>query len=224
MAQVSFRSADEVLATVEQMAPEILSTLVQAPEPVYVYEFIQQRFHDSSDVRADPVFQFLFRNFYRMDNAGLGDTFKTAFFDAFQLYRQGISASDIATLVNRLRQIETLRVERSLQFSFATKMAATINPKLPIYDAFVADLFDFSPAYHVRHFDKRLQRFTSFYTHLIHTIDAATQREALRSLVSAIGARLDVWTEIGWVKQIDFIFWTAGKILRSNQGVVVEET
>jgi hypothetical protein len=131
-------------------------------QAVAVYLFITERFTSTSDISTDQVFQFIFRSYYRLDGAGLGDEFKIAYFQLLQRHRAD-PHPDLRRLCEAFGEHETIRRTQSLQFSFATKLLATIDPAQPIYDSYVAKVFDFNPPYHVQDFSDRLERFMTFY-------------------------------------------------------------
>ena len=150
----------EVLDKLLNYRDGAVSALDRQAVPVYL--FITERFTSTSDISTDQVFQFIFRSYYRLDSAGLGDEFKAAYFQLLQLHRAD-PHPDLRRLCEALGKHEIIRRTQSLQFSFATKLLATIDPAQPIYDSYVAKVFDFNPPYYVQHFSKRLERFMRFY-------------------------------------------------------------
>ena len=88
------------------------------------------------------MFQFVFRSYYRLDNAGLGDKLKVAYFNILQAHRRD-SSPDLRGICDELGRYDTEQGKQSIQFSFATKLLATIDANQPIYDSFVASLFNF---------------------------------------------------------------------------------
>jgi hypothetical protein len=104
-------------------------------ESVCVYEEIMRRYEENGV--TDLVFRFLFRSFYRLDNAGLTDEWKEEFFSLLKR-----KETNLRTLLDKLHEIPTLRGHNSFQLSFATKLLHTLNPHLPIYDSIVAKKLD----------------------------------------------------------------------------------
>jgi hypothetical protein len=64
------------------------SILENLKESIAVYNFLQTRFQQKEDVTKDLLFQFVFRSFYRLDNAGLGAQFKTRYFELMEEFRK----------------------------------------------------------------------------------------------------------------------------------------
>ena len=119
---------------------EIIKTLDH--ESIEVYKFLLSEFN-KSDVRENLVFQFVFRSFYRLDNAGLSPEFKTRFFELMQENRDNKSI-ELEGILRELEKYPRIKEERtdekkgSFQFSFVTKLFNTINPEFPIYDSKVS--------------------------------------------------------------------------------------
>lgn len=198
----------EKLAWIENDAAAILAHL--EPESIAVYRFLSQRFK-SHDPTNDGLFQFVFRSFYRLDNAGLTADFKKRFFELMSVAKAEGTA-DIHAISLELREFPTLKGNNSLQFSFATKLAATISPHLPIYDSKVATIFGYRTPYHRKCFEDRLAanlRFHStlqaIYQRIIDENSFPTVRALFRSKSGASEQ------EITEHKALDFIFWTAGR-------------
>ncbi len=107
-------------------------------ESVAVYYFINDQFI-KENVNDNKLLQFVFRSFYRIDNAGLTDEFKKRYFEILQESKD--IAPNLKEICQELYKIKNHRKLNTLQFSFVTKLANTVNPKLPIYDSEVAKMY-----------------------------------------------------------------------------------
>jgi hypothetical protein len=183
---------------------------------VPVYLFLAERFRSTPDITGDLVFQFLFRSFYRLDNAGLTPEFKDAYFQLLQKHRTGRSP-DPGEVCQELSRLKTRKKLKSLQFSFATKLVATIDPELPIYDSFVASLFGFRPPYYQRDPRKRLELLRDFYKRLTETCRWLSGQPELRAINEAFARQEQEWGKLPSLKQLDFILWAAGKAAASKE-------
>ena len=105
-------------------------------EIIDIYLFLKKQYGQGS-VDKNYLFQFVFRSFYRLDNAGLGDDLKNKY---FELMQQG--EVDLKTILIELSKIENLRGRKTVQFSFATKLLHTINEDNPIYDSQVGKVIN----------------------------------------------------------------------------------
>ena len=77
--------------------------------------------------------------FYRLDNAGLTPEFKSKYFMLLEESRN-LPEVYLRNLVKELYAIPNLKGQQSLQFSFVTKLANTVNRQYPIYDSEVGCL------------------------------------------------------------------------------------
>lgn len=196
---------------------QVLGNLDQ--ESIDAYVFLSRRFHEC-DVSNDMLFQSRFRTFYRLDSAGLTKEFKTEFFLMLQA-RRGANPVDLRILVDHFYLIPRIKGDNTLQFSFVTKLAHTINPSYPIYDNEVANAFAFRwPVY--GSFEHRLDRLLGFYEWL----RSAYATILLGNLMSqtAQGFRTKFPEQnpyIPDIKVLDFLFWSTGKLIRTRQLVDV---
>jgi hypothetical protein len=188
-------TASEMLSKVDRLAVKAQKWMSDNPlqirESAAVYSFLQSEFGRDS-VTGNPVFQFVYRSFYRLDNAGLNPDFHKIYFGLMEKLR-GACDLDLRDLVLTLSDKELSRKKvETYQFSFVTKLAHTVNPNgYPIYDSEIGRAFEFRPP-HNKDPIKRLDRNFQFY-------------EILRQLYIPLGV------EIPQTKLIDFIFWSAGK-------------
>jgi hypothetical protein len=203
---------EELGSYVDTHRDQVLENL--DPEFVDKYVFLSKRFGEC-DVSKDRDFQSVFRSFYSLDSAGLTDAFKTEYFKTMENVR-GSAAVDLKALSEKFYEIPRLKGDKSLQFSFVTKLAHTINVSRPIYDRKVANAFGFTPPVSPDP-QARLGRLLDFYEWLkgaygtIHKDRLMTQTiQAFRSKFSAQAP------DLGDVKVLDFIFWSVGKLIRTK--------
>jgi hypothetical protein len=182
-------------------------------ESVEVYCFLRQRISERNPAE-DRLFQFLFRSFYRLDNAGLTDDFKIRFFQLLQAAKCAGSV-DIPEVVRDLYAIRNRKGQESIQYSFATKLAATVDDTCPIYDAEVAAVFGFRPPYAYRPFDRRLAEYSAFHADLKDLYRSIVETDRLREARALFRTMYGVpSTSVPETKVLDFIFWSAGKLMR----------
>jgi len=147
------------LAALKENAQVIVEAVGR--EAVDVYLFLSDAFA-RGPVTQNCLFQFVYRSFYRLDNAALTPEFKAEYFECMEDARSGLKV-DLAAIVKKLYKLPNLKGQASLQFSFVTKLANTINPNYPIYDAKVAKCFGFKAPANNKPFDTRLQEYLVFY-------------------------------------------------------------
>jgi hypothetical protein len=158
-----------VLERVLRHRNEAVAALDRHAVPVWL--FLAERFRSTADVRSDHFFQFLFRSYYRLDNAGLTETFKAAYFRLLQEHRGGPRPVPnplqlLRRFCNVLARYGTRKGKNALHFSFATKLLATLDPEQPVYDSFVASVCRFRRPDHLKDRSERLDRLLRFYESL----------------------------------------------------------
>jgi len=177
-------------------------------ESVAVYLFLADDFARGS-VTERPLFQFVYRSFYRLDNAGLTQEFKKKYFELMEAARG--KAVDIRRLAEVLFDIPNAKGQKSLQFSFVTKLAHTVDPKHALYDENIVKYFRFrSPNGSPKDFPNRIQPFLPFYQDLSRCyqriLGDGTLANAMHSFRDTRSARVPD------VKILDFIFHSAGRL------------
>jgi hypothetical protein len=206
---------DKVPGLAERAGEWMEGNSAEIRESVAVYSFLRKNFEQGS-VTENPVFQFVFRSFYRMDNAGLTRNFHARYFELMEQSRA--SEPNLRSIIKDLRPIPNRKNQLSLQFSFLTKLAHTVSPERhPIYDSEIAVALEMSPPYN-KEYTKRLDRTLEFYERLQaiyrEIADRQTLSEHIRAFRECYSAPVD---EIPETKVIDFIFWSAGKQIKDSK-------
>jgi hypothetical protein len=197
------------LSDIELNAAPIVQAIGR--ESVDVFIFLSEAFTRGS-ILENYVFQFTYRSFYRLDNAGLTPEFKARYFALMEEYRNATQV-DLRKLAEDLYAFPNRKGHHSLQFSFITKLANTVNREYPIYDAEVASIFEFRAPYNYKTFKVRLEEYMTFYVRLREIYEEilrgnrlAQARGMFRQLYAAPPERIPE------TKVLDFIFWSAGKL------------
>lgn len=197
-----------------QKAQKIVSAI--DIESILVYLFIKDKFNENRGP-SDPLFHFMYRSFYRLDNAGLTPQFKTEYFKCLERCRD-CNNVDLQGLTRELYKYPNLKGQNSLQFSFVTKLANTIDDN-PIYDSEIARVFHFKPPYHYLSFEDRLSVFINFYADLKNYYAVLLHDDSCDEIFSCFYKQFpNDAAKIPKVKLIDFFFWSAGK-LQANEDI-----
>jgi len=179
-------------------------------ESLSVYCFIHDQWNGSSAVE-NKLFQFVFRSFYRLDNAGLTDEFKQKYFELLEAARN--QKPNIKDICKTLYDIENRKGSKSLQFSFATKLANTVNPTLPIYDSEVAKMYGYKPPLPYKSLDQRIESLLKFYEHLAADYAKILSNGSLEETLKAFDNRFPSYQDkVDNNKKLDFVVWSAGKL------------
>ena len=208
--------------------PNINNLCVNAPsivrgverESLDVYLFISDQFRKGS-ITQNHLFQFVYRSFYRLDNAGLTPQFKAEYFKIMEEFRNA-NYLDLATLSKQLYEIPNRKNLKTLQFSFVTKLANTICADYPIYDSEVAKVFSFRPPVSdgKKAMDYRLAILLKFYNELrnyYHDLFNGDSCASIFACYKEIYPDYD-FSRIPRLKLLDFFFWSAGKINGKENG------
>jgi hypothetical protein len=128
---------EEIINWIENNSTEVIDNIEH--ESVDVYNFLKNEFA-KSNVNENYLFQFVFRSFYRVDNAGLTPEFKKEYFNILEQYRNE-KELEFEKPLKRLSEFRNRKGQKTVQFSFVTKMFNTIDDSFPIYDSKVARMF-----------------------------------------------------------------------------------
>lgn len=180
------------------------------PESIHVYKFLHSEFL-KGDVRSNLVFQFVFRSFYRLDNAGLGSEFKREYFHIMEAKRN-FQQFNIQEIVQKLYNFKRLKGDNSIQFSFSTKLINMINVNYPIYDSEVARVFGFS-TYYIKDNEEKLKRYIEQHDHIQKTYSTILNEKVLDTIIKLFDTKFPE-NSLSDIKKIDFIFWSTGKLLK----------
>lgn len=149
----------------------------------------------TTDVARDRGFQIMFNAFYRVRR---GATWRSAF---FALLQQEKSCPQPFAKVLRELHAATGRVEAS----FASKLAATVDPSKPVIDSFVLKNLGLKlPPPGAA--EVRLPRIEALYDRLVQTYDEFLDSEAGRYLVDRF---VESYPErpVTPVKMLDLVLW-----------------
>lgn len=180
-----------------------------------VYNFIKEEFDKTEDITKNNLFQFVYRSFYRLDNAGLTPELKSKYFELLQEYRN--KSIDLKTICLDLYEYKTGKDKNSIQFSFATKLANTIDENFPIYDSEVIKLFNFRQPYYLKDKDEKTDKYIEQYDYIL----SVTQEliiddemiDALNSMNKIFGISCG---KMGKIKKLDTLMWGVGKVLNEK--------
>lgn len=177
-----------------------------------VYLFLKEEF-DKGPILENHLFQFVYRSFYRLDNAGLTSEFKSEYFRLMDECRSS-GCIDLRSLTKNLYEIPNRKGQNSLQFSFVTKLANTIDNDCPIYDSEVARMFSFRPPYTNKTMEERLTIYSDFYDKLKNYYHHLLNGNTCKIIFDCFHEKYpnNNYSRVPRLKLLDFFFWSAGKI------------
>jgi len=193
---------EEIIQQIDEKQVKIFENL--DCESIKVYSFIKNEYAQGNVQNL--VFQFVFRKFYGLDNAGLSDEMKKCF---FKLLAE--KQTDLKTILTELYDLHRKKGDNSIQFSFATKLLHTIDNSKPIFDKEIESVTYSRP----KHSDKdiRIQSYIEFYNKLERLNAELLESDKIQTFISKFRFEFQVDKEkISDVKALDFIMWSLGKI------------
>lgn len=179
-------------------------------ESIDVYIFLSNEFK-KGHILKNYVYRFVYRSFYRLDNAGLTDEFKDKYFEYLEDYRNKKDIQ-IGTIARELYKMPNRKGQNSLQFSFVTKLANTINHEFPIYDSEIAKIYGFNAPYNKKQFDDKLAEYMIFYKSLNESYRNILEKNILKKVFDEFQNKFRNNGAIPDIKKLDFIMWSAGKL------------
>jgi hypothetical protein len=201
---------ENIIKGIESRSSEIIQSI--ARESIDVYNYLSSQLRQTN-VTADYFYQFVYRSFFRLDNAGLTDNFKVKYFDFLEEFKNK-KEFDYHEILSQLYEIKNKKNQCCFQFSFVTKMHNIIQNDRPIFDANVVDvlklkfpskkLFDEKFKIHMQ----LLLEIESFYSKTVND-------NLLPITLSVFDTKFSD-NKLSLNKKIDFILWSAGKKVKTK--------
>lgn len=173
-------------------------------ESIDVYIFLLEQYNEGN-ILNNYLFQFIFRSYYRLDNAGLSPNQKEVFFKLLNNKEKNLSK-----ILNALYKIPTLRGLNTIQFSFATKLLNMIDSNCPIYDSQVGDVIHQGVGGNTK--ETKIQSCVQILENLESLYKMLLGDKKIRDIVSKFRIKYDKQNKCSDAKILDFILWGLGKI------------
>lgn len=170
-------------------------------ESIEVYRFIKREYA-RGDVENNLLFQFVFRSFYRLDNAGLTDKWKKAYFRLL-----ADNEKDLKTILNKLYVEKNHKGQSTVQFSFATKLLHTLDNTKPIFDSEVSKVLGLELNGKGK---SKIVNSERVYTNLINIFKSALQKPIAQKKIAQFKLEYHA-SDLNDEKILDFILWDKKK-------------
>jgi hypothetical protein len=174
-----------------------------------------------SDLRAslakgmagDAVFQKRYRGYWRMNVGRFGPAFYEGYFGLLGEGQRAGSA-DIHQAIQRLSDMgaET----RGLQFSFASKLVHMVDPRTPVYDAYVAGFYFYVPPSSKTPRKERIRDLLSFHSFLTKEYQRILDDGLLDHSIREFRFRQPESADIASERIIDWLIWGCVGYLRDG--------
>lgn len=162
------------------------------------YRCIMALYNDSFDLSKEDLFQKRFKGFYRMGRRS--EEYYKDYFRLFEQMREGKKLT-IGEVLNKL-----YLSEKRKELSFASKMLATIDPKLPVWDSNVRNLLNNKYKTNFKQSYKEISECVAAYNQLCNWYKIFLKSPEAKVLILEFDAHFPN-QKITIMKKIDFIFW-----------------
>lgn len=209
------QSTKDIVGKINLLQVDIIKSFKQ--ESIDVYLFLKSKL-DTTDVTYNHLFQYVYRHFYGMNRAGLTDQFYKEYFKTLEKYKNKPESFNLEKAIKRFLEFNSRtrkgKEEKSLQFSFLTKLSHSINPKNPIYDQFVCKACGISQYYDSGK-SKKIERLLDAYKKIESIYLSITKENLLSQVVKEFDENFNT-EKLTTTMKYDFIFWEAGKLLANK--------
>ena len=142
----------------------------------------------NEDIRTNTVYKHIFKRYYGLNFAGLTPEFYEEFFEQLVIAKN--KGFDIFRIAAALKAIKNKKDQESLQFSFISKIGATVDPRLPIYDSRIVQIFGLSNRNGIKGHDNKLAILTDDYKVLKDKINRLLNEQQMNRLISEIEQKM----------------------------------
>ena len=163
------------------------------------YSYIMNSFR-RTDVSQDEAFQKTFTHFYRVRR---NSEWRQVYYRLFEDSKQNTNISFEAIL--RAIYACTGRIEAS----FSSKMLATLNPEMPIWDSIVLSKLGMKPKQNLTK-EERLSQSVQIYNAIIAWYANFKQTPEARRFAEAFDRAFPEYRGFSELKKIDFLIWSSG--------------
>jgi hypothetical protein len=179
-------------------------------ESLDVYLFLKKQF-ERGPIVQNYLFQFVFRSFYGLDRAGLTPEFKKEYFELMEKCRTS-NHIDLSALLKHLNKIQNRKGQKTLQFSFITKLANIVDDDYPLYDSKVAKVFKLIPPSSNKSTNDRINEFLESYEKLKNYYHELLNGNVCAPIFASFHEMHpnDILSQIPPLKLLDFFFWSWG--------------
>ncbi len=175
----------------------ILEALSKAKEGVWKYYALMEKL-PITDVSKDSSFQRSFNHYYKIRQRSL--EWYSVFYNLLEQSKDSDISFDLAIkhIYSKLGRIEP---------SFSSKLVATINPELPVWDRYVLENLKIKWTYTGKP-DARLDKAVTIYRRIFNEIDSFKKTETTTKIISIFNSMYpSLASKVTKTKKIDFTLW-----------------
>jgi len=201
----------EKISAIKEHFDAILDAI--SHDQVYVYCYLQHKIEqiineENGNIQKFPVFKYLFACFYKIKGYSKSNTFIETFYRRFsnreiqQTIQNAKSLDDLSTFIEK-----NLKFGKRHNYVYLSKMIHTLNQDFVLIDNIVREFLNLGKFDNENYIDiyKEVQE---FYEYIINN-DLLSEELALFEEKFTNG----YISNLNDIKKLDFLFWSAGKIL-----------
>ncbi|SRR6266542_261046 len=162
---------------------------------------------------ASAEFQRAYRKYWRMNAARLSPAFYERYFELLAQY-QAVGLTDLERATRVISDADD--ANHGLQFSFATKLVHMVDPRVPVFDSFVAGFYFFTPPATDRPFDERLTALLMFHQFLAREYARILDQQLLTPAIGALRREAELDHDVPDERVIDWLLWAWVSLLRQG--------
>ena len=167
---------------------------------MFQYKEIMSLYKCSNKIKKDDVFQRRYKAFYRMNTARKDSQFYEAYFKLLDKAKKE-GGGDILSILRTLK-----RVSNKNEISFASKLLATIDTKMPVWDSKVRKRINEEGEIILKATFKNIEECVEAYTSMKRWYVKFMKSDKAKKMIAEFDAHFPN-EKITQVKKIDFIFW-----------------
>lgn len=197
------QEVEKIIKDILDSEDKILSNIKD--ESIEVHLFLKDEYK-KGNIENNSLFQFVFRSYYRLDNAGLGDKIKEEY---FKLLAE--KESDLGKILLKLNKFKNERGLNTIQFSFATKLLHTLDNNNPIFDKEISSVIHKVRTGKTK--GEKIKSCLGIYEGIKLLYSNLLKDSKVRKVIKKLRRRFKVdESKISDIKALDFIIWSLGKI------------
>ena len=162
---------------------------------------------------APPELQRAYRKYWRMNVARLAPSFYQQYFALLAEY-QAAGSTDVERATRVISGPGG--ADYGLQFSFATKLVHMVDPRVPVFDSFVASFYFFTPPATDRPFEERLSALLSFHRFLTFEYARVLEHRLLAPAIKVLRSDRRLTASVPDERLIDWLLWAWVSLLRQG--------
>ena len=199
----------EIIEEIYKRQDEIISSISR--ESVDVYLWLKDEYKKGNV--KDNLFQFVFRSFYGLDNAGLTNKQKMKYFELL-----ANKETNLETILHELYELPTLRRKKSIQFSFTTKLLHTIDNSKPIFDKEVSAVIHKTRTGNNK--EEKIKSAKNLYAYLEDLYPKLIGDKKVQKVINKFRSKSEFGDDAKTIsdqKVLDFLIWSLGKLKRKKK-------